>query len=239
VNIVVIPMHKPEPGAAKLVGGFFKNGADRVVIANDGWHHGNGEAMEAQLEHLVKVLGDRVLWVDVPASRRGLPEVYGEGIKDAVTFAEEYDIIIEADAGGSHLPEDLPRFIEVMHTGVGLACGCRFDYGFRMAGHFGSWQRRELSRAGTMLTNAVFGTHFHDATSGFVVYTPLAAKHLFATPFKSTGHYYQTELRLRALGMGIKLAEVPIRYHGGQGSTLNFKSIGESLYLTARLRLGV
>jgi len=223
---VVIPMHKVEAGAYDLIARTTQSCECQVFVVNDGYH-GSLEHGDA-LSGLALRGGAR--FIEVPFDRIGLAAVYRFGIQHVINHWPDYfNFIIEMDSGGSHNPVDIPAFINAL-AAADVVTGCRFGNGQ----HHAAWQRRLLSYAGTVTTNLRYGTRFTDATSGFIGYRREAAEVLHAEPWRSTGHYYQTELRLRALALGLRLAELPIVYEGGTGSSLNFAAIREAIKLTIR-----
>jgi len=135
------------------------------------------------------------------------------------------------DAGGSHNPEELPLFWNALARGCDIALGCRFK--MDGASYTGHWKRKLLSVGGTMLTNAIHGTKFRDATSGFIAYEGSALYRLLKSGYKAQGHYYQTELRLNARRLNLTCLDVPITFKS-TNSTLNWRSVVESLRLVAK-----
>jgi len=195
-----------------------KQFAERVIVANDSSTDNTGVAAAAA----------GAIVFDVPPDRHGLTGTYTAGLRRAVEIAGVNSIILEMDAGGSHAPEDIPKFVGAISRGASVATARRF--GGDGASYEGHWRRKALSYVGTVVTNAMHGTAFKDATSGFVAYTGWALNAILARPWKSSGHFYQTEMRLHALALGLRMVEVPIVYKNS-GSSLNWKSIAEAAKL--------
>jgi dolichol-phosphate mannosyltransferase len=218
-RVVVIPCRNESSSIEQLVTAALTH-ADHVFVANDGSTDTTADVATAA--------GATV--ISVPANRAGLAGVYACGLRAALASHGEHAYIAEMDAGGSHDPAALPAFWAALHT-ADIAAGCRFN--LPGAHYSGAWQRRLLSLGGTIVTNAINGTAFRDATSGFIAYRGTALARLLAAPWASTGHYYQTELRLRARQLGITIVEVPIHYRNSS-SSLNWRSIVEALRLAKR-----
>ncbi len=216
-RIVMIPCRNEAATIGDLVARA-KSHADIVVVADDG-------SMDRTAE-LATQAGARV--VTVPGSRPGIAGVYAYGLRHILERCGESAHIAEMDAGGSHDPAALPAFWQALEAGADVAAGCRF--GGDGASYQGHWQRKALSYGGTVLTRWLHATQLRDATSGFIAYRGEALARLLETPWKARGHYFQTELRLRALRLGMRVGEVPIVYRSS-GSTLNWKSIREALQL--------
>jgi dolichol-phosphate mannosyltransferase len=71
--------------------------------------------------------------------------------------------------------------------------------------------RRFLSHSGTILSNILLGTRFHDMTSGYQGFHASVMKKLLDYPLRSRAHFYQTEVRY--LLRSHPYAEVPIHYN--------------------------
>ncbi len=214
---VVIPARNEEATIGRLVEEL-KNYADVVIVANDS----SNDNTAAVASHAGAAV------VDVPPSRRGLAGVYRYGLQAAlekVQSLEESCIIVEMDAGGSHSPSDLPKFLEpFVGDRVDVVFGRRFGPDAKYQGHY---KRALLSLGGTLLYNLLWGTEWADATSGFIAYRPSVLQFLLNAPWRSEGHYYQTEVRHQVRALGFRTAEVPITYRNSS-SSLNWRSILEA-----------
>ena len=93
----------------------------------------------------------------------GVISCYLEGYRQALKDGAER--IIEMDGGGSHLPSELPQFIEALDEGYECVFGSRFIKGGGMEND--PLYRRILSGGGTVLANVVLGTKLKDMTSGY------------------------------------------------------------------------
>ena len=91
----------------------------------------------------------------------GVISCYLEGFRQAL--ADGADQIIEMDGGGSHLPSELPQFLEKLEEGYECVWGSRFVKGGGISNH--PLYRRILSSGGTVLANVVLGTRLKDMTS--------------------------------------------------------------------------
>ncbi|MBL6964552.1 MAG: glycosyltransferase [Bacteroidetes bacterium] len=137
---------------------------------------------------------------------RNVADAYMRGLKEA--YLNGHDLIIEMDAGLSHDPRAINMFIRVLNEGNECAFGSRFTNGGSMADS--PLSRRWLSRNGTRLTNILLGTRMFDMTSGFQAFHREIVKLIIDYPFRSTAHYYQTEMRY--LLRKKRYQEVPIHY---------------------------
>ena len=160
---------------------------------------------------------------------RGVVSCYLYGFKMALEAGAER--IIEMDGGGSHLPEEIPQFIEKLDEGYDCVWGSRYVAGGDISNH--PLYRRVLSSGGTILANLVLGTKLKDMTSGFEAFQRPIIEALDLDAFLSTGHMYQTEMRFYC--RNCRTIEVPIHYIGSE-SSLKFKSVKEALRILFQLK---
>ncbi len=135
----------------------------------------------------------------VDAYLRGLREAYDAG----------HEIIIELDAGLSHDPRAIPMFLRVLNEGNDCAFGSRFINGGSMG--TSPFNRRLLSKTGTILANILLGTNLYDMTSGFQGFHRDIVALLLKHPIRSRAHFYQTEIRY--LLRHKRIMEIPIHYN--------------------------
>lgn len=134
-----------------------------------------------------------------------LADAYVCGYKEAIK--NKFDYIIEMDCGFSHLPSELHQFTDALDKGYDCVFGIRPLWSFSYPAPL---KRRIYSLGGTLLANTLLGTKLQDMTSGYEAFTLNAAKKIFRTKLKSTGHFFQTEVRYRARKMNY--FQTPIHY---------------------------
>lgn len=144
-----------------------------------------------------------VVWAE---EDRNVVDAYLNGYKAAARNGHE--AIIEMDAGMSHDPRALPMFLRVLNEGNECAFGSRFINGGSIFNS--SFTRTFMSRFGTTLSNLLLGTRLFDMTSGYQGFHLEVVKEFIGYPMRSTGHFYQTELRY--LLRFKRYAEIPIHY---------------------------
>lgn len=159
----------------------------------------------------------------------GVISCYLEGFRQALADGAEQ--ILEMDGGGSHLPSEIPQFLEKMEEGYDCVWGSRFMEGGSMMEQ--PLYRRILSKGGTFLSNLVLGTKLKDMTSGFEGFQRAILENMNLEHFLSTGHMYQTEMRFYC--RNLKTVEVPIHYVG-TASSLKSSSVTEALKLLFQLK---
>lgn len=159
----------------------------------------------------------------------GVISCYLEGYKRALQDGADW--IIEMDGGGSHLPAEVPQFMEKLEQGYECVWGSRFIEGGDISNH--PLYRRFLSSGGTILANLVLGTRLKDMTSGFEGFQRHVLEELDLDQFLSTGHMYQTEMRYYCRNR--KAVEVPIHYKGSE-SSFSGKVVVEALKILFQLK---
>lgn len=159
----------------------------------------------------------------------GVISCYLEGYRQALNDGAER--IIEMDGGGSHLPSELPQYIEALDEGYECVWGSRFIKGGGM--EHDPLYRKILSGGGTILANIVLGTKLKDMTSGYEAFQRNVLERFDFDKFLSTGHMYQTEMKYYCRKFSCK--EVPIHYIAGK-SSLKWKSVWEALTILFKLK---
>jgi dolichol-phosphate mannosyltransferase len=152
------------------------------------------------------------------------------GMRYGLTNA--YDYVITMDAGLSHDPDELPRFL-----GAGEA---DFVIGVRNAAH--DWQvpayRRVLSKGGTVLMTLALwrrgGRSLHDCTSGYRRYSRAALMLLTETPLQGRSFDFVLETAALLSWSGVSIAEVPISYRY-TNSYLNVRAVWRALRMWGTL----
>ena len=160
---------------------------------------------------------------------KGVVSCYLEGFRVALLDGAER--VIEMDGGGSHMPSELPCFIEKLDEGYDCIWGSRFIKGGGFINN--PLYRTILSSGGTILANLILGTKLKDMTSGYEAFQAHFLKNMNLDKFLSTGHMYQTEMRFYC--RNYRTIEIPIYYHAGN-SSLKWKSVGEALCVLFQLK---
>ncbi len=160
---------------------------------------------------------------------KGVITCYLYGFKEAIRDGAEQ--IIEMDGGGSHLPCEIPQFIDRLEEGYDCVWGSRFIKHGGIKNH--PLYRKILSSGGTFLANLMLGTKLNDMTSGFEGFQRKVLENMDLDAFLSRGHMYQTEMRYYCRNQ--RSIEVPINYIGSQ-SSIKLKSVTEALRLLFSLK---
>jgi dolichol-phosphate mannosyltransferase len=202
---VVVPMANEEAEfegfISVLAGTLDRIGSGRVYLVVD------SVSLDRTLE-LCNELASKdprfeVVWAE---EDRNVVDAYMNGYRAAA--GNGHEVIIEMDAGMSHDPRALPMFLRVLNEGNECAFGSRFINGGSI--YNSNITRTFISRFGTTLSNLLLGTKLFDMTSGYQGFHLNIVREFIDYPMRSTGHFYQTELRyiLRFK----RYAEIPIHY---------------------------
>jgi len=144
-----------------------------------------------------------VVWAP---ENRNVVDAYLRGLREAYNGGHE--LIIEMDAGLSHDPRAITKFIRVLNEGDECAFGSRFINGGSMTDS--PLTRKLLSKIGTLCTKIFLGAKMKDMTSGFQGYHRRIVGRFLEYPFRSKAHFYQAEMRY--LLRNTRYLEIPIHY---------------------------
>lgn len=145
---------------------------------------------------------------------KNVVEAYQHGFRTAA--AQGFSQILEMDGGGSHNPQEISRFLSPNLSKYDFIGGSRFLKG---GAYTGRPSRKLASFLGTVYSKLLLGGKMSDMTSGFELFQGHAIQKMLSHQFQSTGHFYQTEVRL--LMQGTRWTEVPISYKATTGLPKN------------------
>lgn len=136
----------------------------------------------------------------------------GNALREGFSAARG-DIIVMLDADGSTDPSEIPAYVGALLSGADFAKGSRFLQG---GGTSDMSMLRRLGNAGfVVITRALFGGQYTDLCYG---YNAFYANAIHKLELDGDGFEIETQMNLRALRAGLKIAEVPSfeadRIHG-------------------------
>ena len=200
--LVVVPTYDERDNLAPLVTRLFAAVPEAdLLVVDDASPDGTGELADelAAADPRISVLHRE--------GKAGLGAAYTA----AFAWAREhgYDVVVEMDADGSHLPEQLPRLLTALQD-ADLVLGSRWVPG----GSVVNWPRsRELlSRGGNAYTRTLLGMPLKDATGGFRAYRRSVLDELPLAEVASQGYCFQVDLAWRTWKAGYDVVEVPITF---------------------------
>jgi dolichol-phosphate mannosyltransferase len=169
----------------------------------------------------------RVMLIWAPENRC-IVDAYFRGYRAAYDDGCEW--ILEMDAGFSHLPEQIPQFLNAMAKGYDFVGGSRF---MRGGSHASPWTRVLVSWGGRVLANWLLKTQMSDMTSGFECFNRKAMQLVLQRGVVSKANFFQTEIRF--IMHQLSWSEVPINYHN-ERYRLGRKCLTEAFQILWRLR---
>lgn len=158
-------------------------------------------------------------WADTAAStdpqiqvmhrtqKDGLGAAYIAGFKWAL--AENYDVMVEMDADGSHQPEQLYRLLDAIDE-ADLVIGSRRVPGGEMVNW--PWYRKLISLAGSVYPRVMLGMKLSDPTAGFRAYRAQVLRDIDLDAVESRGYGFQIDMTFRTARLGKRILEVPITF---------------------------
>lgn len=172
-----------------------------ILVLDDGSPDGTG-ALADEL-----AADDPHVHVMHRAGKQGLGKAYLAGFDWALERG--YDAMVEMDADGSHLPEQLPHLLAAI-SDADVVIGSRWIRG----GEVRNWpaSRKVLSVGANVYTKVLLGMAVNDATAGYRVYRASALRTMGLQGVESQGYCFQVDLTLRAVRAGLRVVEVPITF---------------------------
>ncbi len=225
--IVIMPVANEESTMANILDRILCLPYDNMFVYPVMDHYSN-DSTESIIDSYEVETNHRVHKVFYDEST-GVASCYMKGYEEALK--DNADYVIEMDAGGSHAPEAIPKFIEMLEQGYECIWGSRFIDGG--ADENMPLYRKLLSRGGTILSNLVLQTQLRDMTSGFEAFHADILRQFDFSQFLSKGHMFQTEMRFYC--RHFKGIEIPIHYVGG-GSSLKAKTVTRALSILFKLK---
>jgi dolichol-phosphate mannosyltransferase len=146
----------------------------------------------------------RVSLIEAPENRC-VSDAYVRGYRESMKLNPRW--VLEMDAGYSHDPNDIPRFIQAMEQGFDYVGGSRFAPGGRFDC---SLYRRLFSQGGTWVAGWLLNSPLTDLTSGFQCYNQKAMALVLEKGVFSKGGFFQTEIRYYM--SRLNWTEIPIAY---------------------------
>ena len=172
-----------------------------ILVADDNSPDGTGKLAD-QL-----ALANPNIHVLHRQAKQGLGAAYLAGFDWAKN--QNYDVVVEMDADGSHRPVDLVKILTALND-ADVVLGSRWIKGGKVV----NWpiQREILSRGGNIYTRLMLGIALRDATGGFRAYRMSALNKIDLRAVQSQGYCFQVDMAWRAVKAGLKVIEVPITF---------------------------
>lgn len=173
-----------------------------VLIADDNSPDGTGELADKLAAE------DAQIHVMHRKGKEGLGAAYIAGFRWALE--RDYDVIVEMDADGSHMPEQLPRLLEASAQGADLVIGSRWVKG----GEVVNWplSRKLISRGGSFYSRTLLGLSLKDITAGYRAFKRETLEAIDFDAIESRGYGFQVDMTFRVARLGKRIVEVPVTF---------------------------
>jgi len=128
-------------------------------------------------------------------SKDGLGAAYISGFIESVN---DFDVVVEMDADGSHDPSQLPLILQEL-SNYDCVLGSRWIPGGKVI----NWpkSREILSRGGNWYARKMLGFKISDSTGGYRAYKSSAIKKLNLNEIDSQGYCFQVDMVRRLLAL--------------------------------------
>jgi dolichol-phosphate mannosyltransferase len=201
-TVVIIPTYNERDNVRTIVGRVRASVPDAdVLIVDDASPDGTGELADALAADDAKV---HVLH---RSAKNGLGAAYLEAF--AWGTERGYDHLVQLDADGSHLPEQLPDLLTAA-ADADVVMGSRWIPGGRVENW--PWHRQLLSRGGSLYSRLLLRLPQHDVTGGYRVYSATALERMQLGSVDSLGYCFQIDMLLHAVRAKLSVVEVPITF---------------------------
>ena len=201
-TLVIIPTYNERENIEPIVARVLATvPAANVLIVDDSSPDGTGELADALAAGQPRV---HVLHRLVKA---GLGAAYLEAFTWGLSRG--YDRLVQLDADGSHLPEQLPALLTAAETAE-VVLGSRWVTGGEV--HNWPWHRLALSRGGSGYSRILLNLSQRDVTGGYRVYTAAALERMQLNQVESLGYCFQIDMLLHAVRARLRVVELPITF---------------------------
>lgn len=226
--LVVLPTYNEIENLERVLRGVREAGHN-VLVVDDASPDGTGQ------------LADRLAAADGGGThvlhreaKLGLGSAYKAGFRWGLDRG--FDLLVEMDADGSHLPVYVDQLVSAVRGSGGLALGSRWIPGGSVVG----WgpARFILSRGANWYTRALLQMPVRDATTGFRCYHREVLERIDLDTVISQGYSFQIEMVYRALRLGYSVTEIPIRFEDRTlgRSKVSRREVTRALSTVLRLR---
>ena len=222
---VLVPTYQELHTLASIVHRIFEHNPEfHVFVIDDNSPDGTGKLAD-QLK--TKYSNLEVLHRE---SKNGLGAAYIDGFNNSIN---DFDVLVEMDADGSHDPQDLVTILKEIDN-YDCVLGSRWVPGGKVI----NWpkSREILSRGGNSYARLMLGIDIGDSTGGFRAYKTTALKELDLSDIDSQGYCFQVDMVRRLLKKGFKIKEVPITF---TERTIGTSKMSRNIVLEAFLKIGI
>lgn len=178
-----------------------------IIVVDDSSPDGTGQIAEDLSD---KFGEDRLVVVHRPV-KEGLGRAYVDGMTRALAAGAQF--VVQMDGDLSHAPKYLPQMLgTLLSTQADVVIGSRYVTGASLAEEW-AWHRRLLSRWASVYVQTLLHIKIRDVTAGFKLWRRTALEAIDLLTVRSDGYSFQVEMNYRAVELGLKIVEVPIRFY--------------------------
>lgn len=141
------------------------------------------------------------------SGKAGLGKAYIAGFEFGLL--NQYALLVQMDADGSHRPQDLPMLLEAASR-CDLVIGSRWIIGGAVSNW--PWYRQAISQFGNWYASKMLGLRIGDVTAGYRIYRSSLIEKLNLGKIQAQGYGFQVEMTLRSKQAGAEICEVPILF---------------------------
>jgi len=227
---VILPTYDERENLEPMVAAILKALPEAsLLVVDDASPDGTGQIADtiAATESRVAVLHR--------STREGLGAAYREAF-GWVLAREDARAVVQMDCDFSHDPRDLPRLLAPLMRDADVVLGTRYMRGGGTVGW--PWQRRLVSRGGTLFARTVLGLPYRDLTGGFKAWRREILQVIRLRETSGSGYAFQIETTWWAHRRGARIAQLPIifRERTAGSSKMSGGIVHEALLLVLGLR---
>lgn len=201
-TLVIIPTYNERENIEPIIDRVRANApAADILVVDDSSPDGTGDLADALAARHGNV---HVLH---RSAKNGLGAAYLEGFGWGLDRG--YDQLVQLDADGSHLPEELPALLAAAET-ADVVMGSRWVPGGEVRNW--PWYRRALSQGGSIYSRILLRLRQRDVTGGYRVYTAHALERMQLSQVESLGYCFQIDMLLHAVRAQLRVVELPITF---------------------------
>lgn len=220
--LIVIPTYQERENIGPLISEVLSQGAEiEVWVADDRSPDGTGEVVrQAMAAH-----PGRVDLLE-GAGKRGRGGAVIAAFKKGLLDPRGYQVFLEMDADFSHLPREIPRFLEKLRT-HDMVIGSRYVPG----GGTSEWGllRPALSWLANKYIALVAGMPVRDLTSGYRAYRRVVLEEVDFDRVKISGYAVHGEIAYQVWIRGFRIGEIPIHFRNRRRAAS--KLTAEEIYM--------
>lgn len=201
-TLVLVPTYNEAENIASIVDRLRTSVPEaHILVVDDASPDGTGALADGIAAH------DSNVQVLHRTKKTGLGAAYLEGFDWGLDRG--YTRLVQLDADGSHLPEQLASLLAAADT-ADVVMGSRWVPGGAIQNW--PWHRRALSRGGSLYSRLLLRLPQRDATGGYRVYSAGALERMDLSSVDSLGYCFQIEMLLHAVRADLRVVEVPITF---------------------------